>query len=144
MPLADRPWFLGQHLLLLVFAVAAFPPSFLPFEEIARRLRLSGGPRLAVLAGRTFLAGYGVVLGRFQRINSWIVFRNPPRVPRAAIGIFTPARLLGLTLALGAVCALLYLLFRGALVRRARIQQGVTDPRGAPCKRRAPDGEPAA
>lgn len=134
-PVADRPWFLGQYLLLLVFAVAAFLLSFLPFERIARRLRLSGGPRLALLAGCNFLVGYGVALGRFQHINSWIVLSNPPRVLRAALAIFTSARLLGLTLALGARCAAVYLLARGQLLRRVGIASG---------KSRAPDGEPAA
>ncbi len=134
-PVADRPWFLGQYLLLLTFAVAAFLLSFLPFERIARRLRLSGGPRLALLAGCNFLVGYGVVLGRFQHINSWIVLSNPPRVLRAALAIFTSARLLGLTLALGARCAAVYLLARGQLLRRVGIASG---------KSRAPDGEPAA
>jgi len=111
---------LVQYLLLELFAVITFLLSFLPFEEVIQRVPVFKRRKVAWLILFNFIVGYGVVLGRFEHINSQVVFTNPLKVLASAIHIFLSLDLLGLTILFGLLCNVIYFLFRSLLLPRIK------------------------
>jgi uncharacterized membrane protein len=106
-----------QYLLMELFATMTFLYSFFPFEKIVDRISFSGKGKVLWLILFNFLVAYGMVLGRFQHINSWILFSHPFNVMKSAINIFTSFNLLGQVILFGLLCNFLYFLFRSLLLQ---------------------------
>ncbi|WP_407308931.1 DUF1361 domain-containing protein [Desulfosporosinus sp. SB140] len=108
---------LVQYILLELFGIITFVFSFLPFEKVIDRANVFKKRRGTWLVFFNFLVAFGLVLGRFEHINSWILFTNPLKVLKLVINIFTSLNLLGLTILFGLLCNFVYFLFRGMLLQ---------------------------
>jgi len=115
-------WF--DILLFATFAGAGLLAAFSSFRDIqhvvTRRFgRLAGWGVLALAA---FASGFGIYLGRDQRLNSWDVFTRPHDVVPAVTGRllepWTQPRALAVTLLYGAVILYGYIAVR--LIMRPR------------------------
>jgi uncharacterized membrane protein len=114
-----------RHLIVILefaavemFGVVTFVLAFLPLERVLKGRSREAGIAAIVLCN--LLVAFGTVLGKWEHINSWVVFTRPVKVALAAMQIFTSLRLLELTLLFFVVCNGIYFLFRGALLRSAR------------------------
>lgn len=81
-----RPTFWAELMLILIVALTGFLAGFLSLQVMhglaARRWGWAKGWLfVGVVSG---LAGFGVYLGRFTRLNSWDVLLNPVRLVRRA------------------------------------------------------------
>lgn len=106
-----------QYLLMELFAIMIFLYSCLPIEKIVDRVNVFRKWKVAWLILFNFLVAYGMVLGRFQHINSWILFTHPQNVVKLAIEIFVSFDLLRLTILFGILCSFVYFLFRTLLLQ---------------------------
>jgi uncharacterized membrane protein len=61
------------------------------------------------------LIGYGMVLGRVLRVNSWQVITAPSEVLRATVEVFTSFNLILLTILFALFVNFFYFLFRGSV-----------------------------
>jgi uncharacterized membrane protein len=107
-----------QYLLLELFGIITFLFSFLPFEKIVDRVDVFKRSKVTWLILFNFLVAFGMVLGRFEHINSHVVLINPLKVVGSAIKIFVSFDLLGLTFLFGLLCNIVYFLFRSLLLQR--------------------------
>jgi uncharacterized membrane protein len=115
---SGRILLIAQYLLLELFGIITFLFSFLPFEKIVDRVNVFKRSKVTWLILFNFLVAFGVVLGRFEHINSHVVFINPLKVLGSAIKIFVSFDLLGLTFLFGLLCNIVYFLFRSLLLQR--------------------------
>jgi uncharacterized membrane protein len=106
-----------QYLLFELFALMIFLYSCLPFEKLVERVNVFTKRKVAWLILFNFTVAYGMVLGRFQHINSWILFTDPLNVVKSAIEIFVSIDLLRLTILFGILCSFVYFLFRTFLLQ---------------------------
>lgn len=109
-----------EYLFMGIFAVIAFIYSFSPFERITEQVKPFKKRKVTWLILFNFLVAFGLVLGRFEHINSYVVFTNPLKVIKLAINIFISFKLLGLTILYGLLCNMIYFLFRGLLFKRIK------------------------
>jgi uncharacterized membrane protein len=109
-----------QYLLMELFAVLIFLYSCLPFEKIVDRVNVFRKKKVLSLMLFNFLVAYGMVLGRFQHINSWLLFTHPLNVVKSAINIFVSFDLLRLTILFGILCSFVYFLFRSFLLQKIK------------------------
>jgi uncharacterized membrane protein len=109
-----------QYLLMELFAVMIFFYSCLPFEKIIERVNVFKKREVIWLILFNFLVAFGMVLGRFEHINSHVLFINPLKVLGSVINIFVSFELLGLTFLYGLLCNIVYFLFRGLLLQRIK------------------------
>ncbi len=96
--LSGHAMLLAQYLLLELFGVMTFLFSFYPFEKVTDRVNVFKKRKVAWLILFNFAVAFGVVLGRFEHINSYAVFTNPLSALGSAINIFVSLDLLGLTI----------------------------------------------
>jgi uncharacterized membrane protein len=101
---------IAQYFLLETFGIITFLFSFLPFEKIIERVNILKKRKVVWLILFNFLVAFGVVLGRYEHINSQLVFTNPLKVLESAANIFVSVDLLGLTVVFGLLCNLIYFL----------------------------------
>ncbi|MGC7872635.1 DUF1361 domain-containing protein [Desulfosporosinus sp. SYSU MS00001] len=123
--LSGRMLLIVQYLLLELFGIIMFLFSFLPFEKITDRVSLFERGKVTWLIFFNFLVAYGMVLGRFQHINSWVVFTNPLKVLELALNIFLSFDLLSLVILFGLLCNFIYFLIRRLLLQR--IEKYISD-----------------
>ncbi len=113
----------AQYCLLEIFGVATFLFSFYPFEKIVDQVKLFKDRKAAWLVLFNLLVGFGVVLGRYEHINSNVVFTEPLKVLGSMLDIFTSLDLLGLAVLFGLLCNLVYFLFRRLFLQRRSRRQ---------------------
>jgi uncharacterized membrane protein len=117
---SDRISLFVQYLLMELFVVMIFFYSCLPFEKIIERVNVFKKREVIWLILFNFLVAFGMVLGRFEHINSHVLFINPLKVLGSVINIFVSFDLLGLTFLYGLLCNIVYFLFRGLLLQRIK------------------------
>ena len=103
-----------QYFTLVLVGLATFILALYPVEKI---LLLSPWPKKKSLVPlliiiTNFFIGLGIVLGRIQRINSWDIFVDIPKVIGAFISIFTSLELIVLALLFGLFANFYYFLCR--------------------------------
>ena len=117
-----------QYLIYELLGLSSFLLALYPLEK---RLALSHWREHKVLLPFllitvNFFIGFGMVLGRVQRINSWDIFIDAPKVVQASFDIFSSVDLLLLVVFFGCFANALYFVFRkyrdvsAALVSRWR------------------------
>lgn len=112
---SDRAPLLLQYLIFETFGAVTFAASIAPFDRLARSVLKTRGVLYAMLFN--VLIGFGVVLGRYEHINSWVALARPLVVLRSAAHIFVSVNLLELVLLFGLVCSGVYFVFRGVMIR---------------------------
>ncbi len=105
-----------QYVLIFVLGIVTFVFSLHPFEKLLRRKKIN--PTLW-LYGVNFLVGFGVVLGRIQRLNSWDVFTNFPQVVANTFSVVTTPSLFGLALLFGLLANIFYFSCKKFLLKEA-------------------------
>lgn len=84
------PYVVMQYLLLGICAIVTFLLGIYPIEFllITKRFHLNKRRKVTFVLLFNALIAFGVVIGRFQRTNSWEVFTNPLKVIQDFINIF--------------------------------------------------------
>jgi uncharacterized membrane protein len=103
-----------QYLILVLIGLVTFILAVYPVEKALLR---SSWPKKKSLVPvfiiiTNFFIGMGIVLGRVQRINSWDIIFDVPKVIGASISIFTSLELLLLVLFFGLFANFYYFLCR--------------------------------
>lgn len=118
----ERVVFIGQYLLPELLGLATLLYALLPFEGLLARIGIRRGSRIAWLIALHFVVGYGVVLGRYEHVNAWVLLARPRLVLAAAGHILVSPDLLRLAVAFGLLCNVVYFLCRRWLLRLAAAQ----------------------
>jgi uncharacterized membrane protein len=119
-PTSLRGVLILQFAFLEVVGFVTFILAFRPFEKIMEMFNLHARRKMIVIILFNFLIGFGMVLGRVERINSWEVLTQIEKVFAAIITVFTSLELLGLTLLFGLLCNFSYFLFRDPIFRSTK------------------------
>ena len=103
-----------QYIMYELIGLTSFLLALYPLEK---RLLLSRWRENKVLLPFllitvNFFIGFGIVLGRVQRLNSWDIFIDAPKVMYASFQIVSSLELLLLVVFFSAVANALYFLFR--------------------------------
>jgi uncharacterized membrane protein len=109
------------YLVLIVFGILTFTLSLYPFEKLAfSKNKNKMRKNLVILFGFNLLVGFGMVLGRFQRTNSWDIFLNTRRVILDTLHTVTSIELLFMTLIFALICQLVYTTFNDVVLKNVR------------------------
>lgn len=100
-----------QYVIFEIIGLTAFLLGFSPLEKFFAR------PMIIFI---NFLFGFAMVLGKFERINSWEVFSNPRGVINGVINIVSSVEMMGLVFLFGSFSTLFYFLFRRFLPQKRR------------------------
>lgn len=93
--------------------IAGFLTYILSMYPIERKLRLS----TAMIVGINFIIGFGVVIGRVHRLNSWDVIFQAEKVFNAALETTTSFDMFALAILFGLFANFMYFLFRKKVVK---------------------------
>lgn len=95
-----------QYLMYELFGVSSFLLALYPLEKLLVRShwRKKQVVLTICLIVVNFCIGFGIVLGRVQRLNSWDIFVNVPNVIQASFQIVSSVELMLLVVLFG-VCA---------------------------------------
>lgn len=74
--------------ILLPIGVVTYIVSMGYFEKLLRKIKHKTF-KISIILVLNFLVAFGVVLGRFQRVNSWEVITDIPNVYEKSVGILT-------------------------------------------------------
>ena len=106
-----------QYLIYELFGVSSFLLALYQGEKlpgILYRQRNNVVLPLLLILANAFI-GFGMVLGRVQRLNSWDIFLDLPKVLYASFSIMSSFRLMLYVALLAVVANLVYFLFRKLL-----------------------------
>lgn len=101
-----------QYTILEVVGLTCFLVAFYPVEKILQQLRLSGKQIVYSLIGMNFLMGFALVIGKFERVNSWDVFLSPGFVITSTLEVLLSYQMVGLIILFGLFSNFFYFLFR--------------------------------
>jgi uncharacterized membrane protein len=101
-----------QYTILEVLGLICFLIAFYPVEKILKQLRLTERQIIYGLIGMNFLMGYALVVGKFERVNSWDVFLNPGFVISSTIQVLSSYQMVGLIILFSLFSNFFYFLFR--------------------------------
>ncbi len=98
-----------------VLFIAGFLTYILSMYPVEKKLKLSP----SIIAGINFLIGFGVVLGRVYRLNSWDIIIEIENVIRTAVQIISSPEMILLAILFGLFANFMYFLFRKKVVKYA-------------------------
>lgn len=110
--LPEKLVFIFQYGVYLPIGLITFILSMYPIEKIL-------ATRYLIILN--FIIGFGITLGRVERINSWEVLTAPMKVIKACFDIILSPELLLLTILFGLFSNFLYFLFRKSVIRYLKI-----------------------
>ncbi len=115
----ERIVFVFQYGILEMIGLVSFVPALYPAEKLLFNLFDAKRNQLVkvFVISLNFVVGFGIVLGRVERANSWELFTMPVSVFQASINILKTPDLLILVLLFGAVANLSYFLLRDTVVK---------------------------
>lgn len=96
----------AQYLILVVIGAVTFSLAITLFEKSFFKKKMKH--HTAILIILNFVIGFGIVLGRIQRTNSWEVFTNIPKVLTDTFGVFMSVELILVTILFGLLCNFTY------------------------------------
>ncbi len=109
------------YLMLVVFGILTFILSVYPFEKVFTKKTKKGmKSNLKILFGLNLLVGFGMVLGRFQRTNSWEIFTNTKRVVMDTLHTFSSLELMIMVVIFAVLCQIIYTTFDEVVLRNIR------------------------
>jgi uncharacterized membrane protein len=112
----ERLVFVFQYSVLTIIGLVTFVLSLYPFEKFIKNTKYAkrGAAIIIVL---NFIIGFGITLGRVERINSWDVVFRPESVVASSLNIIFSVELMFLTLLFGLLGNFIYFLFRDPLIK---------------------------
>lgn len=114
----ERFVFLFQYGILEIIAFFTSILALYPFEKLLNDSVPKKKKRVVniIIILINFLCGFGVVLGRVERINSWDVVTQPLEVVKASINILVSPDLIFLVILFGLFGNFFYFLFRKPVI----------------------------
>ncbi len=102
-----------QYILYELIGVSSFLLAVYPLEKTLLRSRWRENKMVLpfLLITVNFCIGFGMVLGRVQRLNSWDIFLDAPKVIHASFHMVSTLELLLLGVLFGVVANSVYFLF---------------------------------
>ncbi len=115
----ERILFAFQLVALQIICVITFVLALYPFEKFISgakwaKKKINADLMIILL---NFIIGFGITLGRVERINSWDAVVAPQRVIRASMHILLSPNLLLLTALFSLFSSLLYFVFRKPILK---------------------------
>ncbi|MCL5970683.1 MAG: DUF1361 domain-containing protein [Patescibacteria group bacterium] len=105
-----------QYLILEIAGILTFILSLDFFEKALKSLDVKQKFIKGKILIVNFLIGFGIILGRFERINSWEPVTNPDKVINAIINTLSSPELIFLTIFFGAAGNLFYFLYKKKII----------------------------
>lgn len=112
----ERTVFVFQYSTLTLIGLITFILSLYPFEKFLIEHKLFGKNSQLFLILLNFIIGFGITLGRVERVHSWHVITAPFSVIDASVRIITSVELLILTFLFGLFANLIYFSSRQAII----------------------------
>lgn len=103
---------LAQYVLILFLGVATFILGLRPLEKILSKFKKNTFLVISTIAVVNFLIAFAVVLGKFQRTNSWYVFTDTQRVIEDSTALLAGPNMVMKIIIFGIFCNILYFSFR--------------------------------
>lgn len=103
----------SMYIALLVIGIFTFVLSLHPIEKLFKRKMHH---RTLIIVGVNFLIGFGMVLGRIERTNSWEIVTNTPKVIWDTLRVLTSPEKLILFIIFGVLCNVVYFSCRKAIM----------------------------
>jgi len=103
-----------QYSALLITGFLTFIFSLYPIERVLSKKNKKKKKRNVYnfLIGINFLIGFGIVLGRVYRLNSWDIFGETERLTYASLQVLSSPSMLLLVILFGLFANLVYFLFK--------------------------------
>ncbi|OGK19088.1 hypothetical protein A3G67_01370 [Candidatus Roizmanbacteria bacterium RIFCSPLOWO2_12_FULL_40_12] len=101
----------GQYIFFIPLGIVTFIYSLRYFERSFAKMKIN---HTLLLVAVNFLIGIGVMVGRFQRANSWDLIISPINTTRDIIATVKTTHLLVLSIAFGIFCNVIYFTYRKA------------------------------
>jgi len=105
------------YLLLMVLGIFTFTLSIYPFERLVFPNKKNIKRNIPTFFILNYIIGFGMVLGRVQRANSWEVFTDTGKVIALSINTLSSFELMLLALIFGVFCQVIYHAFGKIIVR---------------------------
>lgn len=116
-----------QYSILEAIGLLAFLVGLSPLERLLlRSFRHSIALVNGILVGYMMLLGVIMVLGKFERVNSWDIFLNPHGVVEGSLAIITSREYVLISVLLGIFTNCFYFLFRRPMHRRKKRARNVS------------------
>lgn len=111
-----------QYVILEIAGIITFVMSMYFFEVTLhhKQFRFSKSFIIFLVVVTNFVIGFGVVVGRVQRTNSWDVFLNPGRVVEDAYNIVINPNLFVFTITMGILGNLVYFILKDPIIHRIK------------------------
>lgn len=118
-PLSYKGLFISEYAVLMVLGIVSFILGLYPLEQFFKNTKNKKKQirKDISIYGINFLIGFGLVLGRIERVNSWDILTNTSLVVYQSLHTITSLQLSLLVLFFGLLSNLLYFSFRDTIIK---------------------------
>lgn len=114
-----------QYFVLAVVSIATFVFSVFPIEKLLNTITLSRNWKWSLVMLFNFVVAFGVVLGRFEHVNSNVLFIHPLSVLHLLESVVTSRSLMQDALSFGLLFNAVYFVFRKLFFKRVEKYFGI-------------------
>jgi uncharacterized membrane protein len=108
-----------QYAVLFISGFLTYILSLYPIEKmlIKRKKKERKNVELLII-GINFLIGFGIVLGRVHRLNSWDIIMEVGKVATVAMEMVTSLKMISLVILFGLLANFIYFLFKKEIIKQ--------------------------
>lgn len=111
---------IALYLVLMPIGVVTYILAVYPFEKlITKKMGLN---KTAIIIFLNLFMGFGLVLGRIQRANSWEILTSIQSIISKSIAVVSSLELLAFVLIFAILCQAVYLIFRQDVLKRFKLK----------------------